>query len=116
MHEDIVPGLPADKAKALCIIKPLHCSLFHFIPVSIFEFLLRRVAASEEDDAIAEPTSNADESKKLISIGRSKRQKDSCAVSELSPIRLSVFECETPGPELLRIQRRADGGGSLRRG
>src|SRR5437588_4147110 len=28
MHEDIVAGLAADKAKALGVIKPLHCSLF----------------------------------------------------------------------------------------
>ena len=62
MHEDVVSGLSADKAKALRIIEPLHCSLFHLLPVSFFEFLLRRVAASEEDDAIAEPTSNADKS------------------------------------------------------
>jgi CheY-like chemotaxis protein len=36
--------------------------LFHLLPVSFFEFLLGRVAAVKRDDAIAEPTSNADES------------------------------------------------------
>jgi hypothetical protein len=36
MHKDVVPGMSADKAKALCIIEPLHCSLFHLLPVSFF--------------------------------------------------------------------------------
>src|SRR5438270_3506838 len=35
MHEDIVARLAADKAKALSVIKPLHCSLFHCVTHSI---------------------------------------------------------------------------------
>src|SRR5436305_7448450 len=34
MHEDIVAGLAADKAKALSVVKPLHCSLFHCVTCS----------------------------------------------------------------------------------
>jgi hypothetical protein len=30
MREDILAVLPADKPKALRVVKPLHCSLFHF--------------------------------------------------------------------------------------
>jgi len=43
MHEDIVAGLTADKAEALCIIEPLHCSLFHRCYLCfIVKFLLRK--------------------------------------------------------------------------
>ena len=37
MHEDIIAGLAADEAEALRVIKPFHCSLFHCVPVSMFE-------------------------------------------------------------------------------
>jgi hypothetical protein len=48
MHENIISRLPADKAEALGIVKPLHCSLFHSCYLfCIREFLLRRIAASE---------------------------------------------------------------------
>src|SRR6266446_5243195 len=31
MHEDIFAILAADESEALGVIKPLHCSLFHFV-------------------------------------------------------------------------------------
>jgi hypothetical protein len=37
MHEYIFPTLTADKAKALRIVKPLYCSLFH---VALIPYLL----------------------------------------------------------------------------
>jgi hypothetical protein len=40
MHENIFAILAADEAKSLCVVKPLHCSLFHFV-VPVSEFLLR---------------------------------------------------------------------------
>ena len=49
MHENIFAGLTADKAEALGIVKPLYCSLFQFVTCFYFEFLLRRIAASEEE-------------------------------------------------------------------
>src|SRR5438874_12532188 len=49
MHENIVAGLAADKAEAFGIVKPLHCSLFHCGSCFYcFEFLLRRIVASEK--------------------------------------------------------------------
>jgi hypothetical protein len=38
MYEYILAALTGDKAKALCVVKPLHCSLFHFVvPLFLFE-------------------------------------------------------------------------------
>jgi hypothetical protein len=34
VHEDIFAVLAADKAKSLCVVKPLHCSLFHDVSCS----------------------------------------------------------------------------------
>src|SRR5438874_6312835 len=49
MHENIVAGLAADKAEALGIVKPLHCSLFHCVSCFYcFEVLLRRIAAGQK--------------------------------------------------------------------
>ena len=31
VHEDVFAVLPADKAKSLCVVKPLHCTLFHCV-------------------------------------------------------------------------------------
>jgi hypothetical protein len=46
MHENIVAELAADKAEAFGVVKPFHCSLFHFGTCFYsFEFLLRRIAA-----------------------------------------------------------------------
>src|SRR5258708_5048086 len=48
VHENIVPGLAAVQAEALGIVKPFHCSLFHFCYLFLFlNFLLRRVVADE---------------------------------------------------------------------
>ena len=58
MHKNIIAGLTADKAKALGVVKPLYCSLFQFVTCFYSEFLLRRIAAGERADAIAEPTVN----------------------------------------------------------
>jgi hypothetical protein len=58
MHENIFAGLAADKTEALGIVKPLYCSLFQFVTCFYCEFLLRRIAAGERADAIAEPTVN----------------------------------------------------------
>ena len=58
MHENIVAGLTADKTEALGVVKPLYCSLFQFVTCFYFKFLLRRIAASERADAIAEPDIN----------------------------------------------------------
>ena len=58
MHENIVAGLTADKTEALRVVKPLYCSLFQFVTCFYFKFLLRRIAASERADAIAEPDIN----------------------------------------------------------
>jgi hypothetical protein len=58
MHENIIAGLTAQKAIALGVVKPLYCSLFQFVTCFYFEFLLRRIAAGERADAIAEPTVN----------------------------------------------------------
>src|ERR1044072_5856396 len=54
MHENIVARLPADKAKALSVVKPLYCSLFQFVTCFYFEFLLRRIAAGERVNATAD--------------------------------------------------------------
>ena len=35
MHENIFAALPADKAIAFRVVKPLHCSLFHFVTFQI---------------------------------------------------------------------------------
>ena len=43
MHEDVVAILTADKSEALGIVKPFHCSLFHF---SYFLKLFLNFAAS----------------------------------------------------------------------
>src|SRR5215469_3061909 len=52
MHENIFASLTANKAEALGIVKPFHCSLFHYVfPKLFLEFLLRRVAATERGDA-----------------------------------------------------------------
>jgi hypothetical protein len=37
MHKDIFAILTRDEAEALRVIKPLHCSLFHFARVSWIE-------------------------------------------------------------------------------
>jgi hypothetical protein len=58
MHENILAGLTADEPEALGVVKPLYCSLFQFVTCFYFEFLLRRIAAGERADAIAEPTVN----------------------------------------------------------
>jgi hypothetical protein len=55
-------GLTADKAIALGALKPLHCSLFHFVTYFYFEFLLSRIAAGEEADAMRNQLSTAGES------------------------------------------------------
>jgi hypothetical protein len=34
VYEDIFAVLAADKAKSLCVVKPLHCSLFHDVSCS----------------------------------------------------------------------------------
>src|SRR6516165_6382129 len=36
MHEDILAVLAADKAVALGVVKPLHCSCFHVLLVPLF--------------------------------------------------------------------------------
>src|SRR6185312_6461997 len=52
MHENIFTSLPADKAEALGVVKPFHCSLFHCLfLISLLNFLLRRIAATERGDA-----------------------------------------------------------------
>src|SRR2546429_3590577 len=51
MHENIFASLPADKAEALGVVKPFHCSLFHCLFLIVIEFLLRRIAATERVDA-----------------------------------------------------------------
>ena len=49
MHENIVARLAADKAEALGIVKPFHCSLFHCVTCfCCFGFLLRRIAAGDK--------------------------------------------------------------------
>jgi len=49
MHEDIFATLTADKAKTFRVVKPLHCSCFHWCFLfSILNCLLRRVAAGEK--------------------------------------------------------------------
>jgi hypothetical protein len=58
MHENIRAGLTADEPEALGVVKPLYCSLFQFVTCFYFEFLLKRIAASERADATAEPTVN----------------------------------------------------------
>lgn len=58
VHENIIAGLTANKAVALGIVKPLHCSLFQFVTCFYFEFLLRRIAAGERADAFGEPDIN----------------------------------------------------------
>jgi hypothetical protein len=51
VHEDIFAILAADKTKSLCVVKPLHCSLFHFVCTFslcfVLKFLLRRSDATE---------------------------------------------------------------------
>jgi hypothetical protein len=47
VDENILTSLPADKAEALGIVKPFHCSLFHCLFLFSVEFLLRRIAATE---------------------------------------------------------------------
>jgi len=42
MHENVFASLPADKAVALGIVKPLYCSLFcHFVAYCPFQIVLR---------------------------------------------------------------------------
>ena len=48
MHEDVFTTLPADEAKALRVVKPLHCSCFHCCSFFYLNCLLRRVAAGEK--------------------------------------------------------------------
>jgi hypothetical protein len=48
MHEHVVARLAADKAEAFGVVKPFHCSLFHCVTCFYFEFLLRRIAASDK--------------------------------------------------------------------
>src|SRR5437879_5506104 len=48
MHENIVARLTADEAEAFGVVKPFHCSLFHCVTCFYFEFLLRRIAASDK--------------------------------------------------------------------
>ena len=50
VHEDVFAILAADKTKSLCVVKPLHCSLFHFVFylfLFVLNFLLRRSDATE---------------------------------------------------------------------
>jgi hypothetical protein len=51
VNEDIFAILAADKSKSLCVVKPLHCSLFHFVCTFslcfVLNFLLRRSDATE---------------------------------------------------------------------
>ena len=58
MHENVVASLAADKAEAFGVVKPFHCSLFHCVTCFYFEFLLRRIAASEGGTLIAQPAVN----------------------------------------------------------
>jgi hypothetical protein len=46
MHKDIFTGLPAYKAEPLGVVKPLHCSLFHYVVPVFLNFLLRRPVAA----------------------------------------------------------------------
>lgn len=46
MHEDIFTVLAADKAESLCVVKPLHCSLFQCVVPVLLNFLLRRALAA----------------------------------------------------------------------
>ena len=46
MYEDIFTVLAADKAESLCIVKPLHCSLFQCVVPVFLNFLLRRALAA----------------------------------------------------------------------
>ena len=48
MHEDIFAILTADEAKTFRVVKPLHCSCFHWCSFFYLNFLLRRVAAGEK--------------------------------------------------------------------
>src|SRR6266699_2847140 len=42
MHEHVLARLAADKAETFGVVKPFHCSLFHFVTCFYcFEFLLR---------------------------------------------------------------------------
>jgi hypothetical protein len=44
MHEDVFAILTADESETLGIVKPLHCSLFHFVTFFfVLDFLLRRL-------------------------------------------------------------------------
>ena len=49
VHEDVFAILAADKTKSLCVVKPLHCSLFHCVCTFFFVliYLLRRSDATE---------------------------------------------------------------------
>src|SRR5204863_3420055 len=38
MHKNVVARLAADEAEAFGVVKPLHCSLFHLLPVSNLNF------------------------------------------------------------------------------
>jgi len=40
VHEDIFAILAADKSKSLCVVKPLHCSLFHCVCTFFFVLYL----------------------------------------------------------------------------
>jgi hypothetical protein len=40
VYEDIFAVLAADKAKSLCVVKPLHCSLFHDLSCSFLSLNL----------------------------------------------------------------------------
>ena len=47
MDENILAGLAADEAVALCVVKPLYCSLFHDVAVFPFNrFTLERFGGS----------------------------------------------------------------------
>jgi hypothetical protein len=48
MDENVLTAHALDESKAFAGVKPLHCSLFHFVTCSCFEFLLRRIVATEE--------------------------------------------------------------------
>src|SRR5207248_8943526 len=48
MHKNVVARLAADEAEPFGVVKPFHCSLFHFVTCFYFEFLLRRIAAGDK--------------------------------------------------------------------
>jgi hypothetical protein len=46
MYENVFAILAADEAKSLCVVKPLHCSLFHCV-VPVSEFLAEKIGAAD---------------------------------------------------------------------